>query len=91
MNNNFGFTATSWASTLSRVSTIGGVLKEVNQERTLKKHEEMKQSWSNTALKINKQIFEGRKAKKEKPILRTQNKNKFQSVMMRDTEYVEKA
>ena len=65
MTSNFGFTATSWASTLSRVSTVGGVLKEIKQERTLKKHEDMVQSWRDIAIKNNNKIFNSRKIKKD--------------------------
>ena len=65
MTSNFGFTATSWASTLSRVSTVGGVLKEIKQERTLKNHEDMVQSWRDIAIKNNNKIFNSRKIKKD--------------------------
>ncbi|CDW88323.1 UNKNOWN [Stylonychia lemnae] len=85
--NNTGITA---VTNLTRVSTIGSLLKEIKQERVLKQHQETQMEWEQRAFKINKRIFDNSNKKPTLKKLKKQNTQTFQSVMMRDKHHQEK-
>lgn len=75
---------------LSRVSTIGSLLKEVKQERILKQHQDIQIEWEERAYNLNKKIFDNKLKKPTLRKLKKQNSQNFQSVMMRDKSHSEK-
>eukprot|EP00347_Sterkiella_histriomuscorum_P001806 403370607 len=86
---NFNTTGTSIFSNCSKSSTLGALLKEVRQDRVLKQHQDYIQDWQNQSHRLNHRIFQNKIVKKQKGMLKTQNQDNFQSVMMRDQAFQE--
>lgn len=61
--NNKSLSGASWMTSLSKVSTLGGLIKEIQQERNLKKLEESTNNWEYQALKLNQKYFSDKRTK----------------------------
>ena len=53
-------------------------------------HEKQQYLWDKSARLINQKIFSDKKAKRSNEKLKTQNSERFESVMMRDAAFIEK-
>ncbi len=79
-------------SKLQRVQSVGGFLKEIQQDRILKSHSKKVREWNYQATETNKKIFCDKRSVGTMNLnkLKSQNAENYQSVMMRDKEYIHK-